>query len=368
MLPGGQRSARRATATLIVLAIVVGGCSTSETERPTGALLASPSSTSSAATPSTIAAATPTATASAGPTFRVATFPVPAGSRAHDVAPAADGGVWYTAQTRGKLGWLDPASGRVREIDLGSGAAPHGVIVGPDGAPWITDGGLNAILRVDPTTQAVTVFPLPEDAPPADLNTAAFDASGTLWFTGHAGYVGSLDPATSEVHIVAAPTGRGPYGITTTPAGQVFFASLEGTYLGSVDPATRQVTIIEPPTPKAGPRRVWSDSGGRIWVSEWNTGQLALYDPADGSWREWKLPGDKPMAYAVFVDDRDIIWLTDFGANAIVRFDPLTERFASFPLESQPAEVRQLNGRPGEVWGAESAADRLVVIRSALGG
>ena len=28
--------------------------------------------------------------------------------------------------------------------------APHGVIVGPDGAPWITDGGLNAMVRVDP--------------------------------------------------------------------------------------------------------------------------------------------------------------------------------------------------------------------------
>ena len=36
----------------------------------------------------------------------------------------------------------------------------------------------------------------------------------------------------------------------------------------------------------------------------------------------------------------------------------------SFPAESQPAEVRQLLGRPGEVWGAESAADQLVVIRT----
>jgi streptogramin lyase len=28
------------------------------------------------------------------------------------------------------------------------------------------------------------------------------------------------------------------------------------------------------------------------------------------------------------------------------------------------AAVRQLNGRAGEVWGAESATDRLVVIRA----
>src|SRR5689334_9446759 len=37
-------------------------------------------------------------------------YPVPAGSHPHDVAPAPDGGVWYTAQQSGALGWLDPAT------------------------------------------------------------------------------------------------------------------------------------------------------------------------------------------------------------------------------------------------------------------
>jgi hypothetical protein len=36
------------------------------------------------------------ASALAGVAVRM--FPVPAGSRPHDVAPAADGGVWFTAQ------------------------------------------------------------------------------------------------------------------------------------------------------------------------------------------------------------------------------------------------------------------------------
>ena len=33
-------------------------------------------------------------------------YPVPPGSHPHDVAPAADGGVWYTAQSLGALGNL----------------------------------------------------------------------------------------------------------------------------------------------------------------------------------------------------------------------------------------------------------------------
>jgi virginiamycin B lyase len=88
-----------------------------------------------------------------------------------------------------------------------------------------------------------------------------------------------------------------------------------------------------------------------------------MYDPETDAWREWPLPGDAPQAYAVFVDDTDMVWLTDFGGNAIVRFDPASEEFQAFAADSQPANVRQLLGRPGEVWGAESAADRLVVVR-----
>jgi virginiamycin B lyase len=300
----------------------------------------------------------------APPTFEVATYPVPSGSQPHDVAPAVDGGVWYTAQGSGELGWLDPESGEVREIALGAGARPHGVIVGPDDAPWITDSGLNAIVRVDPETLAVETFPLPAAAANANLNTAVFDGDGVLWFTGQAGWYGRLDPATGTVEVFAAPRGTGPYGIAATPDGEVYFSSLAGSYLGAVDRASGEVAVIDPPTPGAGLRRVWSDSSGRLWVSEWFAGMVGVYDPEVGEWEEWPLPGEGAQAYAVFVDEADIVWLTDFTANAILRFDPATESFESFPADGDPAEVRQLLGRAGEVWGAESATDRLVVVRT----
>ena len=59
-------------------------------------------------------------------------YDVPRGSHPHDVAPASDGTVWYTAQAAGELGRLDPESGQIHRIPLGAGSAPHGVIVGPD--------------------------------------------------------------------------------------------------------------------------------------------------------------------------------------------------------------------------------------------
>jgi virginiamycin B lyase len=291
-------------------------------------------------------------------------YPVPAGSHPHDVAPAPDGSVWYTAQATGALGRLDPATGATSHIPLGSGSAPHGVIVGPDGAPWITDSGLNAIVRVDTASEEVTLYPLPAGTANANLNTAAFDGRGILWFTGQNGIYGRLDPATGIVEVFPAPRGRGPYGIDATPGGDIFYVSLAGSYLAHVDLDSGEATVIDPPTAGQGARRVWSDSHGRLWVSEWNAGQVGMYDPATETWREWRVPGATPQIYAVYVDDQDRVWLTDFGANALVRFDLASESFEFFPLSSPNAAVRQLLGRPGELWGAESGADKLVVIRS----
>ncbi len=314
---------------------------------------------------STTATTAPVAPETTSPgELRLQQYEVPAGSRPHDVAVADDGVVWYTAQGSGELGRLDPAGGDVREVPLGDGSRPHGVIIGPDGSPWVTDSGLNAIVRVDAASLEVRFFPLPARRADANLNTAAFDRSGTLWFTGQAGVYGRLSPADGRIDVFDAPGGRGPYGITATPEGDVYYASLAGNYIGRIDTTTGQATVLEPPTAGQGTRRVWSDSRGRIWSSQWNAGQLAVYDPGTDGWREWRLPGDNPQAYAVFVDHRDIVWLSDFGANALVRFDPATEVFTSHPLPSEPGDVRQIHGLPGEVWGAESAADKLMVART----
>jgi virginiamycin B lyase len=293
----------------------------------------------------------------------VSYFTVPPGEGPHDVAPAADGTVWYTAQRQGALGLLDPRTGHVQQIPLGRGSAPHGVIVGPDGAAWVTDSGLNAIVRVDRTTHAVRTFPLPDARPSVNLNTATFDRAGRLWFTGQGGVYGRLDPGTGEMQVWDAPRGTGPYGIATTPDGTVFYASLAGNHIARIDVATGRATVIDPPTRGQGARRVWSDSKGRVWVSEWNSGQVSVLEPSTGAWRSWKLPGKKPRAYAVYVDENDRVWLTDFAANAILRFDPVSERFTSFPSDRPSANVRQMLGRKGEVWGAESGTDRLVRVR-----
>jgi virginiamycin B lyase len=292
-------------------------------------------------------------------------YPVPRGHRIHDVwADAAPNGpVWFSAQGSGNLGILDPKSGKVEFVPLGQGSAPHGVIAGADGAPWLTDGGQNAIVRVDPKTREVKAWKLPQDSGYTNLNTAIFDLKGVHWFTGQSGIYGRLDPRSGEIKVFKAPKGRGPYGIHVTPEGVVYYASLAGSYIARLDGASGAATVIEPPTPRQGARRVWSDSKGNIWVAEWNSGNLSRYEPKRGKWSAWKAPGSAPQVYAVYVDETDKVWAADWAEQVMLRFDPASEKFESFKSSSAYANVRQIHGRKGEVWTPESSSDKLVVYR-----
>ena len=283
----------------------------------------------------------------------------------HDLAPAPDDGVWFTAQASGHLGWFDPRTARTDLIALGSGSAPHGVIQGPDQAAWITDGGQNAIVRVGWPDRKLTAFPLPQGTPYANLNTCAFDGDGDLWFTGQGGYVGKVAVKTGVVSVKEAPRGRGPYGICSTPSGDVWWCSLANSFIAKIDRRTGESTVVEPPTRGQGARRVWSDSKGRIWVSEWNSGQLSMHDPQARTWKQWKAPGTDPRVYAVFVDEHDTPWISEWTGNAVYSFDPRSERFERHALPRESANIRQILGRPGEVWLPESGTEHITVIRTA---
>ncbi|MCW8084410.1 Vgb family protein [Sabulicella glaciei] len=307
--------------------------------------------------------------------FRVTHFnaAAPNGGRvgSRDVTAAGDGTMWFCGQRNGTLNRLDPRDGSIRVVDLrvhgAERAAPHGVVRGPDGAAWVTEGGQNGIARVDPSDHRVQLWNLPERFANANLNTGVFDDRGTYWFTGQNGMVGRFVPATERMDVWEAPRGRGAYGITKTPQGGIWYVSLAGNHLAQIeDLDTARIRIVEPPTPNQGARRVWSDSQGRLWISEWNSGNVSVHDPRDGSWRQWRLPGERPRAYSVWVDPSDKVWLTDFPANAIVRFDPATETFLSFPSDRPGANVRQMDGIEGEAWGGESGTDRIVRIQYGL--
>lgn len=293
--------------------------------------------------------------------FETRVIQLPEGSRPHDAAPGRPGEIWYTAQRQGALGIIDIADWTYRQVPLGEGSAPHGVVLGPDGKAWITDSGQNAIVRYDPESEAIDVWKLPEETGYTNLNTGAFDADGVHWFTGQGGIYGKVD-SDGQMEVFKDPEGRGPYGIDGTSDGEIWYVSLAGSHLARVNRSDGSVTLFEPPHEGAGLRRVWADSAGDLWISGWNSGKLYRYRPDSGEWTSFDLPGEA-RAYAVYVDDRDDVWVTDFASNNTLVFDPETEAWvAAIPGSGPDANVRQILGRGNQVYLPESGTDRLMLV------
>jgi len=151
-------------------------------------------------------------------------FQLPNGAFPHDVAPAPDGKVWYSAQRNGALCILDPVTGQSREVKLGPNSAPHGVIQGPDGAAWLTDGGQNAIARVDPKSEEVKVWKLPANSGHANRTPARSTATAPIGSPGRAASTagstrGRLRSRSGKRRAGQAPTGSPlrPRATSTTP-------------------------------------------------------------------------------------------------------------------------------------------------------
>jgi virginiamycin B lyase len=65
------------------------------------------------------------------------------------------------------------------------------VILDKDGSAWFTDGGQNAIVRVDAKTLAVKAWPLPKDWRLYQPQHGDLRQGGHHWFTGQNGITGA---------------------------------------------------------------------------------------------------------------------------------------------------------------------------------
>ena len=309
--------------------------------------------------------AAPAAIGSDAGRYRVTLFPTVTGIGTRDVAPDPDGSVWFAAQWSGALGHLNPRTGELRIYPLGPGSHPHGVVMGPEGDLWICDES-NTIRRFNRRTKVITNYqlkPFPISLGYGNLNTPTFDRSGILWFTAQNGFYASLDPKTGAIQVYPAPGGFGPYGITTTPAGEVWYTNLAASHIARINTSTAKVDAVVPiPDSNAqGSRRIWSDSAGNLWVTTWGNGTLFRYSPSTQRWIAYKLPGLGPRGYSTYVDDNDKVWMSDFGTNSILMFDPKQESFTIFPGNRGNIQALQMAGIGPRVWAGMQGVDQLAL-------
>ena len=291
------------------------------------------------------------------------------GQRARDPVQAPDGSIWWAGMWANLIGRLNPATGEVTEYTLPENAKPHTVTPDQEGNIWYTGNSNGTIGKLDPRTGMITEYKMPDPAA-KDPHTAIFDKKGNLWFTMQvSNMVGRLVPSTGEIKLVAMPTPKSrPYGIVLSADGSPWVCCNGSNCLVKIDPVTMAMREYKLPDPKTTVRRLDFGTDGMIWYVNSSLGRLGRMDPETGQVKEWPSPsGPKSHPYAIAVVD-GIVWYNESAQrpDALVRFDPATERFQSWAIPSggiYAGIVRHMRPtRDGNLLIHQSSTNRIILV------
>lgn len=156
---------------------------------------------------------------------------------------------------------------------------------------------------------------------------------------------GRLDPKSGEIKLVRSPTEKSrPYGIQINSKGVPIFVEFGANKVASIDPQSLQIREWSLPDPGARPRRLAIGPDDAVWYTDFARGFLGRLDPATGQIKEWPSPsGPKSEPYGI-VFTKGALWYSESNAkpNAIVRFDPQTEKFQSWAIPGGGDIVRNM--------------------------
>jgi virginiamycin B lyase len=299
--------------------------------------------------------------------FREWTTPT-LGQRTRDPVEAPDGSIWWAGMWANLVGRIDPKTGEVAEYALPENAKPHTVTPDREGNIWYTGNSNGTIGKLDPRTGMITEYKMP-DPGARDPHTAVFDQKGTLWFTlQQSNMVGRLVPSTGEIKLAKMPTANArPYGIVISGDGSPWVSCNGSNCLVKVDPQTMAIREYKLPD-KSTSRRLDLASDGTIWYVNSALGRLGRMNPKTGQTKEWPSPsGPKSHPYAIAVVD-DIVWYNESAQrpDALVRFDPATERFQSWPIPSggiYAGIIRHMRPtRDGNLLIHQSSTNRIILV------
>jgi virginiamycin B lyase len=154
--------------------------------------------------------------------------------------------------------------------------------------------------------------------------------------------LGRLSPETGE--ITEVKTEPNPYGIQMGPDGTLWIAYNGTNKIGALNPDTLEVRYYEVPDARSRIRRLGLTSDGMVWYGNSTRGRIGRLNPKTGEIKEWDSPsGPDSHPYAFAVID-DVIWYNESAMrpDALVRFDPKTEKFQSWAIPSGVGIVRNM--------------------------
>jgi streptogramin lyase len=290
-------------------------------------------------------------------------------SNAHSLAESSvDGHLFITPSAQRRLVEFDPDTKRFTLHEMEEGFYPHTIRVDPLDRVWFTVALSNQVAMFDRKTGRFTMYDLPTRGFREWLNVRLIGFIFKL--------IGWGVPLSNWLPVDRAATGTPlPYGIDITPDGKVWFARLHTDEIGSIDPATGKVTMVA--TPFKGPRRLRTDAEGNLWIVAFPESAIVRYEPATGRFTRFDLPvnpagSDTP--YSLNVDrPRGIVWVNGNQSDSLYTFDIASETWGVIPLPRRTSFTRDVEFDPAGTaytsisnfpgWHVEDAQPTLIEVR-----
>jgi streptogramin lyase/plastocyanin len=218
----------------------------------------------------------------------------PVGIIAGTRANGYPGSLWIAASYDNKIIRFDWRNGVQRSYPLAGQSWPFNIALDSHGKIWFTQRAGGRLGRLDPVTGKIANFPLGASGNPGPAGLGIDLRNDRVWFTeSFADTIGSLsaDGHLTLYRMGTSSTGMisGPAGLAVDSHGGVWFAKLEG-QLGHIAPGSTHIDLI--PTPKMFPRPagVTVDSRGHVWLAALDGNALLEFRPDEGDFRTFALP------------------------------------------------------------------------------
>jgi len=334
--------------------------------------------------PNTTSATTPASTT----TGEIHEYPLPQ-DKSGLMRPVSDhrGRIWFGEMGRNALAVFDPHSETFQQSTPPHGAfGIMGIAVAGDDTIWFAEQYANYIGHYDPVSGKYTTYDLPviTTPDPGDQNKTltlptapndiAIDAQGNAWFTEmNADALGMLDTRTGQFRHYAISDKKSvqtisPYGITIDAQGMVWFSEASTNNLGRLDPRTGSIHHFTLHGPNNPLMELASDTHGNIWATTFHYPDLLKFDPVTETFTSYPVPAlanSTSALYDLAITPGGTIWTTLTAANEIARFDMSTKKYTYYqiPTESSlPLGITQ--GADHTLWFTESAANKLGVLKT----
>jgi virginiamycin B lyase len=266
----------------------------------------------------------------------------------HSLAQAKNGLFWITTALSSTLMSFDPETKAFEVYEIGEDALyPHTVRIGQDGIVWFTIAVSNQVGRFDPETETFTLLQLPHNG--------FWRWVTDLFFPTLLKYSARTPRGNKHIDLSPHKTFGGieyddlfnlPYGIDINPKdGGIWYAKLWADTIGHIDPETLEITEYK--TPLKGPRRPRFDADGILWIPSFDESALLRFDPATEAFKTYPFPTlspdeyETPYALNVHPETGDV-WTTSNMSDRILRFIPKEERFISYPSPTRVTWLRDL--------------------------